>query len=143
MITGIKKCSGGEQMYLHRGPFRWPCGRIEAIRSALPDSACPGLLRKPLDTAIGRLLAPYRPDGRQGVSNKTTMHNVSTLLAVSMAVEVRRYYTALIAQWRRFMAFIKATKRRHRVSTHSDRHQSDMPTHTLGIYFIVKLLKRA
>ena len=33
---------------------------------ALPDAACPWLHRKPLDAAIGRLLAPYRPGGRQG-----------------------------------------------------------------------------
>ena len=33
---------------------------------ALPDTACPGLLWKPLDAAIGRLLAPYRPGGRHG-----------------------------------------------------------------------------
>ena len=33
---------------------------------ALPDTACPGLLWKPLDAAIGRLLAPYCPDGHHG-----------------------------------------------------------------------------
>jgi hypothetical protein len=58
-----------------------------------------------------------------------------------MAVAVRQYYTACIAQWRRFMAFLKTTKRCHRVSTPSDWHQSDMPTPTLGVYFIIKLLK--
>ena len=41
------------------------------------------------------------------------------------------------------MAFIKATKRRHRASTRSDRHQSDMPTPISGVYFIVKLLKKS
>ena len=39
------------------------------------------------------------------------------------------------------MAFLKATSR-HWASTHSDRHQSDMPTPTLGVYFIVKLLNK-
>ena len=38
---------------------------VEAIHAALPDAACPGLLRKPLDAAIGRLLAPYHLSGRQ------------------------------------------------------------------------------
>jgi hypothetical protein len=56
------------------------------------------------------------------------MQNVPTLLAVSMAIAMRQYYSACIAQWRSFMAFIKATKRRHRVGTCSDRHQSDTPT---------------
>jgi hypothetical protein len=37
---------------------------------ALPDAACPGLLRKPLDAAIEQLLAPYRPSGRQGNSKQ-------------------------------------------------------------------------
>jgi hypothetical protein len=42
------------------------------------------------------------------------------------------------------MAFIKATTttRHHRASTRSDRHQSDMPTPILGVYFILKLLKK-
>jgi len=70
------------------------------------------------------------------------MQNVPTLLAVSMAIAMRQYYTPHIAQWRRFVAFIKATKRHHRVSTCSDRHQSDMPTPISGVCFIVKSLKK-
>ena len=41
------------------------------------------------------------------------------------------------------MAFVKAAKRRHWASTHSDRHQSDMPTPISGVYFIVKSLKKS
>jgi hypothetical protein len=37
---------------------------------ASPDEACPGLPRKPLDAAIGRLLAPYCPSGRKGNSKQ-------------------------------------------------------------------------
>jgi pheromone shutdown protein TraB len=37
-----------------------------------------------------------------------------------MAIAMRRYYTMCIARWRRFVAFIKATKCHHRVSTCSD-----------------------
>ncbi len=33
---------------------------------ASPDAACPGLHQKPLDVAIGQLLAPYHPGGHQG-----------------------------------------------------------------------------
>ncbi len=54
------------EMHLHRGLFRRPCGCAGAIQMALPDAAFPGLLQKPLDAGIGRLLAPYRPGGRQG-----------------------------------------------------------------------------
>ena len=51
---------------LRRGPFRWPWRCADEIRSASPEAACPGLHQKPLNAAIGRLLAPYRPIGCQG-----------------------------------------------------------------------------
>jgi len=70
MITAIKKGGGEEQMYLCPGPFRWSLGRIEAIRSASPNAACPGLFWKPLDATIRRLLAPYCPSDRQGNSKQ-------------------------------------------------------------------------
>ena len=44
-----------------------------------------------------------------------------------MATVMRRYSNARITQWRWFMDFIKATKRRHRASTRSDITQSYMP----------------
>jgi hypothetical protein len=70
MITPSKKIGNDERMHLHRGPFRWPCGGVEAetIHAALPDAACPGLNRKPLDAVIGQLLAPYCPGNRHGDS---------------------------------------------------------------------------
>ena len=60
--------------------------------------------------------------------NSMMMQHVPTLLAVLMAIAMRRYYNARIAQWRRFMAFIKATKRHHRTSARSDITQLDTPT---------------
>jgi hypothetical protein len=45
-----------------------------------------------------------------------------------------------LAQWRMFMAFIKATKRRHQVNTHSDITQSDRPT---PVVLDISLQKRA
>jgi hypothetical protein len=60
-----------------------------------------------------------------------------------MAIAMRQFYTARNARWRGFVAFIKATKRRHLASTRSDRHQSDMTTPISGVYFIVKLLKKS
>jgi len=53
-------------MCLHRRPFQWPCGGVEAVHVASPNAACPRLHKKPLDAAIGQLLAPYQPIGRQG-----------------------------------------------------------------------------
>ena len=52
--------------------------------------------------------------------NSTIMKHVPTLLAVSMAIEMRRYYISRINRWRWFVAFIKATKHHHRMSTCSD-----------------------
>jgi hypothetical protein len=41
-----------------------------------PDGAHPGIHLKPLDAAIGRVPAPYRPDGRHGrlIRIKHTKH---------------------------------------------------------------------
>ena len=41
---------------------------------------------------------------------------------------MRRYDTARIARWRRFVAFIKATKRRHQASSCSNIIKPDTPT---------------
>ena len=40
------------------------------IHAASPNAACPGLHWKPLDAAIGQLLAPYCLGGRQGNSKQ-------------------------------------------------------------------------
>jgi len=39
---------------------------MQRYDGASPDGAHPGLHSKPLDNAIGRVPAPYRPDGRHG-----------------------------------------------------------------------------
>ena len=66
-MSSVKQNIGGnEKMYLRRRPFRWSCESVEAKQVASPDAACPGLHRKPLDAAIGQLLAPYHPGGRHG-----------------------------------------------------------------------------
>ena len=41
-------------------------GGVKTKHVALPDAACPGLHRKPLDAAIRQLLALYCPCGRHG-----------------------------------------------------------------------------
>ena len=98
--------------------------------------------------ATTRSVLPRRPPGRQQTKQWCKcvhfVQNVPTLLAVLMAVVVCRYYTSTrIAQWRRrIMAFLNATKRRHWVSTRSDSvNQTCLPL-ILGVYFIVKLLKK-
>ena len=59
------------------------------------------------------------------IANETTVQHAPTLLAISMAVVMRRYKTACIARWRRIVAFTKATKRHHRASTRFDITKSD------------------
>ena len=77
---------------------------------ALLDVACPGLLRKPLESTMGRLLTPYCLDGRQGDNQQTYNENIPTLLAILMVIAMHRYYTTHTARWRRSRAFLKATK---------------------------------
>jgi hypothetical protein len=60
------------------------------------------------------------PEAARATINTTIMQNVPTLLTISMAIAVRRYYTTHIPRWRGSVAFIKATKRHHRASTRSD-----------------------
>jgi hypothetical protein len=68
------------------------------------------------------------PSAARVTANKTTMKNAPTLLANSMAVAVCRYNTVHITKWRKYMAVLEATKRRHQGSTRSDNiywtHQS-------------------
>jgi hypothetical protein len=56
------------------------------------------------DRATTRSVSPWWPPGRQ--QTKQRCINVSTLMAISMAIMMRRYYTACIARWRRSRAFI-------------------------------------
>jgi hypothetical protein len=60
------------------------------------------------------------PAAARASINTTIMQHVPTLLAVSMAIAMRWYYTVRIARWRRFVAFIKATKHHHWASTRFD-----------------------
>ena len=69
---------------------------------------------------LGNYLLRIAPTAARATANETTIQHVPTWLAISMAVAMRRYYTSHITRWRRFVAFIKATKRHHRASTRSD-----------------------
>ncbi len=65
------------------------------------------------------------------------MQHVPTLLVILMAIAMQRYYTTRIARWRRFRAFIKATKRHHRASTRSAITQSNTPYQTDEKHFTI------
>ena len=91
----------------------------------------------------GDYLLHIAPAAARATINKTTMQNVPTLLTMLMVIAMRWYDTARCAEWWRFMAFIKATKRHHRASTRSDITNRTRLSLILGVYFIVKSLKRA
>jgi hypothetical protein len=85
---------------------------------------------------------PQRPPGQQANKQQSTK-NTPTKLAISMAIAMRRYDTAHIAQWRRSRASLEAIGCHHWASTCSDSHQLDMPTPFFRMFFIVKSLKKA
>jgi hypothetical protein len=66
-------------------------------------------LQKPLDYIIKQVLSLYCPRRHRGNSKKKTMKNAPTLLAILMAMEVRRYNTTCIARWKRCRAMLDAT----------------------------------
>ena len=72
-----------QKMQANRRRFRWSWRCSGTTRGASPDGAHPGLHSKPLDAAIGRVPAPYRPDGRHGrrIRIKTQNTNKTQLLA--------------------------------------------------------------
>jgi hypothetical protein len=57
------------------------------------------------------------PSAARAAINSTMMQHVPALMAVLMAIAMRQYYTARIAQWRRFLAFFEATIRHHPMIT--------------------------
>ncbi len=59
---------------------------------ALPDVARPGLHQKPLDAAIGQLLAPYSPGSHQGDSKQNEDANYVHFADHFEVIAVRRYY---------------------------------------------------
>ncbi len=72
-------------------------------------------------------VSPQQPPGKQ--KNKQQSTNDSKKVAESMAMAMRRYITAHIAWWRRFRAYLNATKRHHRASIVADNDKWDIPMH--------------
>ena len=100
---------------------RWNTERISRLRRSRAFIKATKLRQR----ATTRSVLPRRPPGTQSTQRWATCP--PPLLAILMAVVMRRCYTPRIARWRRFVAFIKATKRHHGVSTCSDINQPDMP----------------
>jgi len=120
MIAAVKIGGGSKRMHLHHGQFRWPWRCADAIRSTSPDGAHQGLHLKPLDAAIGRLLTPYSPGGRQGDNQLNDSETCTQFVGRfdghrDAAVLYRTHCPMEEAR-----GFHKPTKRHHRTSTHSN-----------------------
>ncbi len=112
---------------------RWqtnaPCPPAVSMATAMRRSCADGIARCGMSRATleatGRrhrattcYLLPQQPPGQQ--ANKQQSTNTPKKVAVLMAMAMRRYVTACIAQWRRSRASLEATGRHHRASIMSD-----------------------
>ncbi len=137
-----QKSNNEEPMHLCCRPFWWPRGCVGAMLLILPNAACPGVHWKPLDAAIGQLLAPYFP-GKQGQQQTNQQwKNAPTFLAILMAMALRRYDTVCIAQWRRSRALVEATGRCHLASIAADRSHRTYQRLLFLSFFIINSLKK-
>jgi hypothetical protein len=68
-------------------------------------------------------ILPQQPPGQQAYKQQST--NTPAKLAILMAIAMRRYVTACIAQWRRSRASLEATGHCHRASImHNNIHRT-------------------
>jgi len=76
---------------------------------------------KPLDAVIGQVLTSYCPGGLRGRHAEKIDEKAPYLLAVSLALAVRRYNTKRITRLRVSRAIAEATGRRHQASIAADK----------------------
>ncbi len=106
-----------------------PCLPVVSIATAVRRSDTEGINRCGMPRATleatgchqwvtTRYVLPQRPPGQQ--ANKQLSTNTPKKVAVLMAMAMRRYVTAHIAQWRRSRASQEATGCRHWASIMSD-----------------------
>ncbi len=75
-------------------------------------------------------------------ANKQQSTNTPKKLAILMAMAMRQYVTAHIAQWRRFRALLDATKRHHWVSIAANSCNRSCMCQFFTSFFIVNLYKK-
>ena len=112
MIMSGKKGRGDEWMHFCLIHFD---GHAEALKQYMwyrPMKHVQGYTRSHWTLPSGNYSLHIAPSAA-----RATMQNVPTLLAVSIAIMMRRCDTEHIAWWRRSRAFINATKCHHRAST--------------------------
>ncbi len=115
-----KKGGDNEQKHLCCMSFDSHGGKTVQYRVHYPMQHDQGFAISHWTPPLGDYSLCIAPAAARATINTTIMHHIPTLMVVLMAIAMRRYYTVRIARWRRFVAFIKATKRRHRASNRSN-----------------------
>jgi hypothetical protein len=102
--------------------MRWSNARgIARFRKSRATLDAPGCQHRVTTSSV----SPQRLPGQQ--KNKQQSTNDSKKVAKLMAMVMRRYVTAHIAQWRRFRAFQNATKCHHWASIAANNDKWDIP----------------
>ncbi len=125
MVFGYGYCWWQNQRWQTSAPCPPAVSMATAVRRSNTDGiAWCSMSRATLEAtgrrhpATTRYVLPQRPPGQQ--ANKQQSTNTPKTVAVLMAMAMRRYVTAHIAQWRRSRASLEATGCRHRASIMSD-----------------------
>jgi hypothetical protein len=143
MVIVDDKINNDEQMHLVHRPFRWPRQCAGAIQKGIAQW---GMSRATLEATGCRHWAttcsvlPQWPPGQQ--ANKQPSKNTPRKLAVLMAMAMRRYVTAHIAQRRRFRALLDATKRHHPANIAANSCNWSRICRIFTRFFIVNLYKK-
>ena len=75
MVVGDNESTATKNQVVNQRQLRLPWQCSGTMRGASTDGAHPGLQSKPLDAAIGQVLAPYHPGGRHGRKNRIKCTN--------------------------------------------------------------------
>ncbi len=125
MVFGYGYCQWQNQQWRTNAPCPPAVLIATAVRRSNTDSIARCGMSRANPEATGCrhwattcYVLPQRLPGQQ--SNKQQSTNTPKKVAVLMAMAMRRYVTARIAQWRRSRASLDATGCRHRASIMSD-----------------------
>jgi hypothetical protein len=125
MLFSYGYCRWQNRRWWTNAPHPLAVSMAMAVRRSDTDGIARCGMSRATPEATGRhhrattcYVLPQRPPGQQ--ANKQQSTNTPKKVAVLMAMAMRRYVTARIAQWRRSRASLEATGRRHRASIMSD-----------------------
>ncbi len=125
MVFGYGYCWWQNRQWRTNAPCPPAISMATAVRRSNTDGIAQCGMSRATPEATGRQnqattcsVLPQRLPGQQ--ANKQQSTNTPKRVAVLMAMAMRRYVTAHIAQWRRFRASLEATGHGHRASIMSD-----------------------